>query len=83
MFYETKIHLKTGLVPFREMVSMEKEQVVELMTNLVIDVNREELVKAGQLNPAQIAKMLQQVTEPIYMVNSKLYDLLVDNGIIS
>ena len=83
LLYETKVYIKTGFVPFREMVSMEKEKVVEMMTNLVIDVNREELLKAGQLNPAQIAKMLQQVTESIYMINSKIYDLLDDNGIIS
>jgi len=83
LLYETKVYIKTGLVPFREMVSMEKEKVVEMMTNFVINLNREEMAKTGQLNQTQIDQMIQQVTESIYMINSKIYDLLDDNGIIS
>lgn len=61
---------------------MEKQQVVDLMTETIEDFNR---IVARQQNvpQEQVEQLLKSVQSQVVMVNELLYDTLKDKGIIA
>ncbi len=61
---------------------MYRDEVVELMTKTIEDMNRE--IAASQFVPSeQVDSILEQTRPELMRVNGLLYDTLVDNGIIA
>lgn len=64
------------------MVSMKKQDVVKLMTDYMMELNLDAAKSMGMDN-AEYKYQLQGMYPQIEFVNGKVYDLLVDKGIIS
>lgn len=82
VFYEIKVHFKTGFVPFREMViGMNKQEVVKLMTDYINNMNRG-LAMQANMPQEKIEEALRSSTPQLVEVNGRLYDLLSAHGVI-
>lgn len=67
-------------MPYREMVSnMEKEQVVALMTETIINLNVG-LAQQNNVPQDQIDQMVELSTPQFNTLNGLLYDVLKENG---
>ena len=67
-------------MPYREMVSnMEKEQVVALMTETIINLNVG-LAQQNNVPQDQIDQMIELSTPQFNTLNGILYDVLKENG---
>lgn len=60
---------------------MSKEEVVELMTDHIVNMNREAALQQG-IDPRQAEMLIETMLPQLNMVNEQLYDLLVENGVI-
>jgi len=80
LLYEVKVNPQAGKMPYREMVSnMDKEQVVELMTETIINLNVS-LAKQNNIPQEQIDQMIELSTSQFNTLNGILYDVLKENG---
>jgi hypothetical protein len=61
---------------------MYKNEVVELMTNYVHEMNRQRAYEA-KMPSEQLEELIKQATPELMHVNGLLYDLLVENGVIN
>ena len=70
-------------MPYREMVSnMEKEQVVALMTETIINLNVG-LAQQNNVPQDQIDQMVELSTPQFNTLNGLLYDVLKENGVFN
>lgn len=77
-----KSTLKQAECPIKKWWEMYRDEVVELMTKTIEDMNRE--IAASQFVPSeQVDSILEQTRPELMRVNGLLYDTLVDNGIIA
>lgn len=60
---------------------MYRQEVIELMTNAINDMNRRRGTEAG-LREEEVDQAINMMGAELNNVNALLYDLLVDNGII-
>ena len=60
---------------------MYRQEVIELMTNAINDMNRRRGTEAG-LREEEVDQAINMMLPELNNVNALLYDLLVDNGII-
>lgn len=60
---------------------MYRQEVIELMTNAINDMNRKRGMEAG-LRADEIEQAIGMMSNELNNVNALLYDLLVDNGVI-
>lgn len=80
LLYETKVNPQTSKMSYREMVSnMEKEQVVALMTETIINLNVG-LAQQNNVPQDQIDQMVELSTPQFNTLNGLLYDVLKENG---
>lgn len=82
MFYEAEKHSKTGTLSSREMVSMNKNEVVGLMTDFIVKVNIDMAMQQG-IPDDRIDFIIDDMLPSLNTINADLYDLLVDNGVIA
>ena len=61
---------------------MEKEQVVELMTKTIIDLNVE-IANQNNVSQEQIDQMIEVTTPQMNQLNSIMYEVLKVNGVIA
>jgi transcriptional/translational regulatory protein YebC/TACO1 len=61
---------------------MEKEQVVELMTKTIIDLNVE-IANQNDVPQEQIDQMIEVTTPQMNQLNSIMYEVLKVNGVIA
>ncbi len=80
MFYETKEYAETSGMSDGKMV-MYRQEVIELMTNAINDMNRKRGIEAG-LREDEVDMAISSMSQELRNVNALLYDLLVDNGVI-
>lgn len=66
------------------MVSMEKNEVVEMMTNYVMEINKAQIrsLPEGSVPQGQIDDMLSQMLPQVYQTSLGIYELLVDAEVI-
>jgi hypothetical protein len=70
-------------MPYREMVSnMDKEQVVELMTETILNLNIG-LAQQNNMPQDQIDQMAEIAKPQFRTVNGILYDVLKENGVLN
>ena len=70
-------------IPIRKMVSnMDKEQVVELMTETIVNLNIG-LAKQKEMPQDEIDKMAEISRPQFRIVNGILYDVLKENGALA
>jgi hypothetical protein len=82
MLHETKDYFEASRMSYRKVVSMRKEQAVELMTKAINDMNTEKAEEHGV--PAnEIQQMVWQATPELNRVNGLLFDVLFENGFIN
>ena len=60
---------------------MYRQEVIDLMTNAINDMNRQRGIDSG-LRADEIDQAISMMSQELNNVNALLYDLLVDNGII-
>jgi hypothetical protein len=60
---------------------MYRQEVIDLMTNAINDMNRKRGTDAG-LRADEVEQAIGMMSQELNNVNALLYDLLVDNGII-
>jgi hypothetical protein len=60
---------------------MYRQEVIELMTNTINDMNRKRGTEAG-LREEEVNQAINMMIPELNNVNALLYDLLVENGII-
>ena len=82
MLHETKDYIEASRVSYWKVVSMRKEQAVELMTKAINDMNTERAVEAGVPEP-EIQQMVWSATPELNRVNGMLFDVLYENGYIN
>ncbi len=58
-----------------------KEEVVQFMTNVINDLNRQ-MAEQNQIPASEIQEAIMQHQEQLMFVNSILYDALVSNNLI-
>lgn len=61
---------------------MEKEQVVDIMTNVIMDLNRQ-LAEHNEVPLDQVEEMLASIKETTDVINGVVYDKLKEAGVIS
>ena len=61
---------------------MEKEQVVEIMTNVIMDLNKQ-LAEHNQVPAEDIAEMFASIKETTDVINGLVYDKLKEAGVIA
>lgn len=60
---------------------MNREEVINLMSSTVEDINRE-IGKAQQLPEEEVEKLIAGLREQMLFVNTLVYDKLVETGVI-
>ena len=60
---------------------MYRQEVIDLMTNAINDMNRRRGTEAG-LRADEVEQAIGMMSQELNNVNALLYDLLVDNGVI-
>lgn len=81
LFYEVEDKIAQCFLSRRKMVSMNKEKVVELMTEYINEMNRDHGYKAG-MPVDEIEHAVATAAPEIARVHGELYDLLVQKGVI-
>ena len=61
---------------------MYRDEVIKLMTDSIDNFNRLQ-GQMNNINEAEIEEYIKQGRQQMEFVNGMLYDLLVDNGVIS
>lgn len=70
-------------MPYREMVNqMEKQEVVNLITNTVRDMNIE-LARKNNVPEESIMRMAQESAPQMDIISGIIYDVLEANGVIA
>lgn len=83
LLYEIKVNIETSALSFREMVrGMNKIEIVTLMTDHMMDLNREAGAIAG-FDAAEYSKQIEALYPNIYAINNSVFDLLKSKGLIN
>lgn len=61
---------------------MEKEKVVEIMTNVIMDLNKQ-LAEHNEVPQEAIDEMLASIKETTDVINGLVYDKLKEAGVIA
>ena len=70
-------------MPYREMVNkMEKQEVVNLITNTVRDMNIE-LARKNNVPEESIMRMAEESAPQMNIISGIIYDVLEANGVIA
>jgi hypothetical protein len=80
LLYEIKKYAKTSGMSDGKMV-MYRQEVIDLMTSAINDMNRKRGVEAG-VREDELDQAIGAMSPELNNVNAMLYDLLVDNGVI-
>ena len=83
LLYEIKVYIETSTLPVREMVrGMNKIEIVTLMTDHMMDINRKAGAIAG-FNAEEYNKQIEALYPNIYSINNSVFDLLKSKGLIN
>lgn len=78
---ESQVKLATRRLQHIGAENMQKEQAVSLMTDFINHMNTERAIQAG-MGSEDIKKMIESSKAELDFVNSNIYDVLVQNGVI-
>jgi hypothetical protein len=82
LLYEFKVNLKTGYVPNRKVVSMNKEEIIDLMLDSINTDNRD-MCKQFGMSDEDIDKQIDQSQTSLVFIISNMYQRLREAGVIA
>jgi hypothetical protein len=82
LLYEFKVNFKTGFVPNRKVVSMNKEEIIDLMLDSINTDNRD-MCKQFGMSDEDIEKQIDQSQASLVFIISNMYQRLREAEVIA